>query len=438
MSARFRSLVNLFWAFTLIELLVVVAIIAILAALLLPALVAARERARRSVCSNNFNQIGKGIEQYIGQSGDYYPGGWAWTLIGGPNYGPYNTMQIPYLPAGWGLGPNGSYNDWIVRWEGYVAPHATGGGITYERVWPVGGVQEPHHTYNASKWLYLPDTMGEATVGNNGTLPNVWQPYDTETLKVAPYGMGWLMVTGALPDARAFYCPSQSGSQETGPATVWTQPTGDIRKWLSAGGTGSKTLTHGNWDRVSNGYHVRSHYYYRNQMVFANYSHLSPGGTGQPYTVVYTDPMVIANVACPPFKTQRRLGGRALAHDSVLKGEDVTKPGWGNRAHKDGYNVLYGTYNVNWYADAEQRIMYWPDVNFPLCTNCSGTPIFKQPGLNNQNVYVSEAGNCWQFNSAVGRDVAALNLPLVYHLFDMAAGLDLTYPDFASWRAAKP
>ena len=60
-------------AFTLIELLVVVAIIAILAALLLPALTAARERARRAACSNNLNQIGSAMENYIGQFGNYYP-----------------------------------------------------------------------------------------------------------------------------------------------------------------------------------------------------------------------------------------------------------------------------------------------------------------------------------------------------------------------------
>ena len=70
------------WAFTLIELLVVMAIISILAALLLPALVAARERARRSVCSNNLNQMGKGLEMYIGLYGDYYPGGNSWRQRG--------------------------------------------------------------------------------------------------------------------------------------------------------------------------------------------------------------------------------------------------------------------------------------------------------------------------------------------------------------------
>ena len=60
-------------AFTLIELLVVIVIVGLLAALLIPAMGAAREGARRAMCANNLRQIGVAWQLYLDDHNELFP-----------------------------------------------------------------------------------------------------------------------------------------------------------------------------------------------------------------------------------------------------------------------------------------------------------------------------------------------------------------------------
>jgi prepilin-type N-terminal cleavage/methylation domain-containing protein len=424
-------------AFTLIELLVVIAIIAILAALLLPALAAAREKARRSSCTNNLRQIGLGLASYTGDYGSYLPSWANWT-------GDDTAVNLP----DWYKGLGGA---WYKGRPGDT-PIRLGSWVESLRMIGTG--------YKDADWT----DANEGVDGSQYPTDAAGAPLcPAGELNQAPHGLGYLLTTGCLEDAKSFYCPSSSGMRRSAGSQGDHKYAYSLKHWKTAGGTQAATLTRGNWRTMQttdggNNFgemFTESHYAYRNAPV--NTYRFADGGVPTPNKdLPGTLPRVAVEVGAPMFRTDRLLAGRAIVSDAFDKGNGLGKDalgvpnntriddgfdasqsmaGMGITGHRSGYNVLYGDGHAAWYGDPQESIIWhtqgWADVNIStkvvtMKTDDNHTLLMRNFYRNSLR-YLAYHASRWpsSYDHIVEPGVAHTNIG-IWHGMDVAAKIDVS------------